>query len=128
MIPVYQATEYFLPVIPDMQETGCGGVLSVIGAVTLEPNINLRTAHKKLILGESYPEIVICIILAAFKVLNNMARMDLASLQKFSEEYQTQLYHVMQLLLAYCTAHYEDARPVRLLLNEMLLFIGKERN
>mmetsp|Transcript_36062 Transcript_36062/g.70893 ORF Transcript_36062/g.70893 Transcript_36062/m.70893 type:complete len:1235 (+) Transcript_36062:33-3737(+) len=122
---VYEANDTTaFPLAADMKVTGMAGILSVIGAVTLQPNINLRTAHQKLAEGESYPEIVVIIILAAFKALNNMGRLDLALLQEFASECSQQLYHILQLLLAYCTTHYEDSQPVRSLLNELLLFIG----
>jgi len=59
----------------------------------------------------------------AFKVLNNVARMDIHFLQSFAKQEQSQLYHILSILLPFCTAHVVSP-IIQQLLEQVLLFVG----
>jgi len=124
-----------------LKETGIGGILSVMAAVTVLPSVSIRDISgqvRKKTKPYIYPDNVLQVAIAGFEVFNNVGRLNLHLLQTLAKESASQLFHILSLLLSYCTDHYlkpqkkksETIAPqnqhqlLQQLLHQLLLFIG----
>lgn len=100
-----------------LKETAFAGLLSVMEVLALRPDVARRPEQEL----DLFDETVMKTLEDALQTLNNIGRVDMLLLQRFSSENQVQLYHIVGLLLRYCTVHEEGSGG---LLNQLILFIG----
>lgn len=118
-----------------LKESSCAGIFSLISGLTLRPSssgpnngpITFNTSANAAS-GVNLPDSVLQLLISSFKILNNVARINLELVQEFGQEYQTPLYHIIFFLLDYLTSHYSSRDGggdlIGQCLEQLLLFIG----
>ncbi|CAL9099151.1 unnamed protein product [Musa textilis] len=109
--------------ISAISDTGLVSLPSLLTAVLLQANNKLSSEQGSYVLPSNFEEVATGVL----KVLNNLASLDIATLQSMlaRSDLKVEFFHLMSFLLTHCTNKWKAANDqVGLLLLESLLLLG----
>ncbi|CAL9770218.1 unnamed protein product [Musa acuminata subsp. burmannicoides] len=109
--------------ISAISDTGLVSLPSLLTAVLLQANNKLSSEQGSYVLPSNFEEVATGVL----KVLNNLASLDIATLQSMlaRSDLKVEFFHLMSFLLTHCTNKWKAAYDqVGLLLLESLLLLG----